>query len=466
MKRFVGMLLILALAGGVALGQEAVEEPITYDDVVAAIGTLNELLEQAIFLATAGMASRSPSDQAVYAQGVLDLLEGTEDPAGAVGVTQQDGLLPMWETIEIAMDDERNHPARDRALSLIDRRDLPTFSTALYYGTGYFLSSAAVAAEEALLDARAGNYENARSAFRSAYAFLISARGGRGEPRSLPGLLVLAELLPPMEIWVRPGESIQAAIDRIPGGGTIRLEPGTYREGLTIAKSLTLAGSRRTIIEIPFGELGAAVESDVPIEVTIRDVEFREGSGLELWGQVRGTIERVTFSGPGNGARVSEGAHADFASCRFSDNSSSVRFLWSSSGSMQDCTVERDSSPYGAIALFCSDVTLRDCVIQDNVGPGVYVGGGEASILHMTGCTLIRSQYGLSAVYGGCNPTTTEEAPETPRYAKSHGTISGWENVIPEPWEDEGNLEGAFEVYFTSFIDLRILVAPRPEEEG
>lgn len=44
-------------------------------------------------------------------------------------------------------------------------------------------------------------------------------------------------------IIVRPGESIQAAIDRASNGDTIRLEAGTYRESLVLNKSVTLLGA-------------------------------------------------------------------------------------------------------------------------------------------------------------------------------------------------------------------------------
>ena len=456
MKRFVAMLLILALAGCMALGQETVEEPISYDDVVAAIGTMNELLEQAIFLATAGMASSLISDQLAYAQGAIDLLSGSGDSRG---------ILDVWAIVDAAMDSENDHPARETVLNLVDRKDRSALYSAVYSTTGDFLRLAADAALLAHAEASRGRdgREAAQDGMRSVYAYLISARGVSGDIRVFPGSLFLAELLPPMEVWARPGESIQAAIDRVPDGGTIRLEPGVYREGLVINRSLTLSGSVGSVID---SARGIVVESDFPIDVVIRDLRFEGGQGLTVYSQGRVIVENVSFVGVGNAAQIKDGGHADFVSCHLSENFGGVWFSWSASGSLWDCTIEGCTSDSGAVSLYCSEVSVTDCVIRDNVGPGIRVGGGEASKLHMTGCQLLRNAYGLAAIYGSCNPSMNGTPEDTPRYAKSHGTISGWENVIPEPWEDDGNLEGAFEVYFTSFIDLRTLLEPKPEEEG
>lgn len=78
----------------------------------------------------------------------------------------------------------------------------------------------------------------------------------------LSGLIVIVSLLvvsfvtfgqqtPSCTIFVQPGESIQEAIDKVPGGAVICLSEGTWEENLTISKSLTLqgAGDDKTIIK-------------------------------------------------------------------------------------------------------------------------------------------------------------------------------------------------------------------------
>jgi parallel beta-helix repeat protein len=69
---------------------------------------------------------------------------------------------------------------------------------------------------------------------------------------ALVALLAAAPQALAREIKVRPGESIQAAIDRAHGGDTIKLAAGTYHENVLISKdNIKLRGSgwRKTVIE-------------------------------------------------------------------------------------------------------------------------------------------------------------------------------------------------------------------------
>ena len=119
-------------------------------------------------------------------------------------------------------------------------------------------------------------------------------------------LLSLLVSLPAGSAWaggakthvVRPGESIQAAIDAARPGDTILVKPGTYAEALTITTDdLTLKGSRGTVLTMPddaepcpafgtvegicvFGELSPEFEVLDPVEDTrISGFEIRGFSG-------------------------------------------------------------------------------------------------------------------------------------------------------------------------------------------
>ncbi len=64
------------------------------------------------------------------------------------------------------------------------------------------------------------------------------------------------------EILVAPGEAIQAALDRAPEGGTVRLGEGTWSERIVITKPVTLVGAGWEKSRISVQELGSARMTD------------------------------------------------------------------------------------------------------------------------------------------------------------------------------------------------------------
>jgi nitrous oxidase accessory protein NosD len=85
------------------------------------------------------------------------------------------------------------------------------------------------------------------------------------------GLLSVGRLAGASSVTVHPGESIQAAIDRVPPGSTVRIEPGVYREAdarraLTITKDgIRLVGLARpghpVVIEATGGQVAGVYVS-------------------------------------------------------------------------------------------------------------------------------------------------------------------------------------------------------------
>ena len=107
--------------------------------------------------------------------------------------------------------------------------------------------------------------------------------------------------------------SIQAAIDAASSGDTIEVRAGTYRENLTIEKSLTLKGAGRDQTEIKGKDEGKPVimiESDQLIEVTIDGFTIAEAKvgtertgkedGIHVKGKAKATIKACTISENGD----------------------------------------------------------------------------------------------------------------------------------------------------------------------
>ena len=281
------------------------------------------------------------------------------------------------------------------------------------------------------------------------------------------------------EVTVVPGQSIQEAIDSVAEGGTVYVEPGEYEESLTIARSVNLMpvvdvsdqDTRGVSIMGRLGDVLISIAGAEPIDVEISGILLEGGSqGIIAENDATVHLNDVMFVDLGTALSAYWGASADAEECIFSGNVSAVR-----AGASASCTLIRSVVEHcttgdagigvqDAITAWCSDLTLIDCVIQDNEGNGVVLGGGEESRLHMVNCDLIRNAYGLELVFGGCNPGDEDWEAPTSLYDKSHGTISGWGNRIPEPDEPDGNREGAIEYYFRDYIDPWSLTEPEPDE--
>jgi parallel beta-helix repeat protein len=174
-------------------------------------------------------------------------------------------------------------------------------------------------------------------------------------------LLSLLVSLPAGSAWaggakthvVRPGESIQAAIDAARPGDTILVKPGTYAEALTITTDdLTLKGSRGTVLTMPgdaepcpaFGTVeGICVFGELSPEFEVLDpVEDTRISGFTIRG----------FSGNGILALGTEDLRA--------------------SGNRTDDNVE-----YGIFVLLSTRPVLAYNKASGNGVAGLYVGGNQ-----------------------------------------------------------------------------------------
>ena len=178
----------------------------------------------------------------------------------------------------------------------------------------------------------------------------------------------------PVSVRVAPNgsgyyPSLEAAVDAVPAGSTIVLDPGTYRlvEPLDIGKKLRLVGAGMDQTEI---------------------VSQVEDYVVRLSGDGPFTVEDVTFRHQGTAAAdvvVVRGGRVTFARCRFTgavhpeeqSNRAGLRLQGATSGFVRDCVAVENYST-GILLEGRARATLEGNVCRDNekVGIGYFDNAG------------------------------------------------------------------------------------------
>ncbi len=172
------------------------------------------------------------------------------------------------------------------------------------------------------------------------------------------GGLVVALLLPAATAQaastttVNPGHSIQAAIDAAPAGGTVSVNRGTYRENLTITKSIRLVGH---------GAVLRAPTSPTPNTCS----QFAHGATTGIC--VTGTISpEGLVTSPIANVRIQGLTIAGFAAMGIFaigvTNFSAIRNTFANNGD------------YGIFANQSSGISFLYNVARNNGAPGLYIG--------------------------------------------------------------------------------------------
>lgn len=182
--------------------------------------------------------------------------------------------------------------------------------------------------------------------------------------------------------------SIQEAIDDAPSGGLIKIESGTYEEGLFINKSLTLrgAGPFRTILDGYYAYRASGITVAADAVVTIEGIGVR---GFDSWGLYAGEYARVTvknsqFSENDGGVVAYESAQITLTGSAMNDNwnSPGVYATDSSSVTMSQCEVMGNGNA-GVVAVSGARLTIEGSVVSQNAQSGIVLGhSAQAWILN------------------------------------------------------------------------------------
>jgi parallel beta-helix repeat protein len=187
--------------------------------------------------------------------------------------------------------------------------------------------------------------------------------------------------------------SLEAAVDAVPTGTTITLEPGIYRlaEPLDIHQPLRLVGAGMNQTKI---------------------VSEAEGYVILFSGDGPFIVENITFRHEGEAMAdvvVVEGGEVAFTRCLFTGavvmgeeeaDRAGLRLAESTSGLVQDCVAERNER-VGILVEEEAQVTLEANACSDN-GIGIGYGGDTSGVARQNRCTS--NEIGIK-VAGQAQPT-------------------------------------------------------------
>ena len=274
-------------------------------------------------------------------------------------------------------------------------------------------------------------------------------------------------------LQVKPGESIQAAIDTAPEGAIICLEAGVWEENLTIERSLTLRGPgageavlksakggrpvvwvwaveeslqtvsvtlERLSIGGAFGHdahwpergaYGILAQDDVRVEITHCLISGNRWSGIALLNEAEIVVRESTISENGwYGVWLMDATTATVVDSRISTNSGGIWFQGTSEGDLYG-TVVSDSLWKGIWADQSTRTSILDCRVDRNGDGGIRV-GSHAHVILSDSLIIENEGYGLDVVQSTCCG------------AVFYGYVAGRRNIIPDPGEENGNAEGGF----------------------
>jgi hypothetical protein len=191
-------------------------------------------------------------------------------------------------------------------------------------------------------------------------------------------------------ITVSEGQSIQSAIEVVPGGGTVLVESGTYYETIDVdGRTVTILGSgepgsvvidgegmRRGVV-VARGETAATRFENLVFRngVNLMDVDI-DGDGSLRWWEFQGAGGYVYESSP------------TFVSCRFESNvctrSGGGMYVFGGSSNPEfiDCVFTENESEAsgGGVSLYLSSAMFVDCDLLGNRSESATFGGAGMAV--------------------------------------------------------------------------------------
>lgn len=402
MRRILTLLILIGLVACAAVGGMASESIVTQDEFAAMIKSLSDLMERATYLAITGFSAYDSEDQSVVAQELVNLFEGTDGPnyeSQTIDAASEIdlGILASFESL-------MNANASDW-FEGSPYSQYPVFRE-LSWNTEHFLRLSYVSALEALRIAY--SLIGPEDAFRTSYAFLLAARGGFDDPFLVAGVQSLRDLLPSPEDRALQEESIQAAIDALPDGGTLQLKSGIYREPLIITRSVTIVGvaqsdrgsgsDERTVLEGVAWEPVISVMSDEPVTIVIENLTIRGGGAAihlltsSIQPNVKLDLKNVLFLENDTGLALGKGSRVTCTDSNFENNELAVRALAPEEGawaSLTNCVFDGNESVIEAWGN--QMITLDECLIQNGTDPNGDISLAGGASLEMRNSELARS---------------------------------------------------------------------------
>jgi len=199
-------------------------------------------------------------------------------------------------------------------------------------------------------------------------------------------------------VTLRPGESIQAAIDAAEAGAVICLARGVWKESIVVDRPLTLLGrgTQRTVIQASQAFQPVIAVSDQRAEPAIVKLEgltisgAGASSGLAVTGSAVVEVENCEFSGLLYGIRADDSAHLTVIDSSVHKNRQlGVVLSGLAQASISGSRISGNIGP-GVWLSDHTEATFLRCEISVNRGHGLWL--RDKAMVSLNDCSIARNE--------------------------------------------------------------------------